>query len=135
MHCLSMQLVIAYNEALLRGRLSSSRDGIVQPKFLGSLRKRVEELLCNSDKMQADLRNYLTTGEWPDDKIRGKNSSILLSWYLQWFSVPSPTVIRTTIEKIKPKLKNSSAVPLLRLLFPRIHVTMISEIDKLLLSG
>uniref|UniRef100_A0A803M3V4 Anaphase-promoting complex subunit 1 n=1 Tax=Chenopodium quinoa TaxID=63459 RepID=A0A803M3V4_CHEQI len=131
----SLKLVVAYNEALLRGRLSSSRDGIVQSNFLGSLRKRVEELFSCSHEMQTDLHNYLTSGKWPDDKLRGKKCSLLLSWYLQWFCVPSPSVIQTTMERLKPKLKRSSAAPLLRLVFPRIHVRVISEIDKLLISG
>lgn len=130
-----MQLVVAYNEALVRGRLSSSRDGIVQSNYLGSLRKRIEELFCYAPEIQTDLHNYLTSGKWPDDKLRGKNRSIILSWYLQWFCIPSPLVIRTTLERLKPRLKTSSAVPLLRLVFPRIHVRVISEIDKLLVAG
>lgn len=130
----SLKLVVAYNEALLRGRLFSSRDGIIQSNFLGSLRKRIEELFCLNE-MQTDLHNYLTSGKWPDDKFQGKNCSILLSWYLQWFCVPSPFAIRTTMERLKPKLMTSSAAPLLRLMFPRIHVRVISEIDKLLVSG
>lgn len=131
MNCLSMQLVVAYNEALLRGRLSSSRYGIVQSNFLGSLRKRVEELFSCSHEMQTDLRNYWTCGKWPDDK----KCYILLSWYLQWYCVPSPSVIQTTIERLKPKLRRSSAAPLLRLVFPRIHVRVISEMDKMLISS
>ncbi|XP_048495602.1 anaphase-promoting complex subunit 1 isoform X2 [Beta vulgaris subsp. vulgaris] len=131
----SLKLVVAYNEALVRGRLSSSRDGIVQSNYLGSLRKRIEELFCYAPEIQTDLHNYLTSGKWPDDKLRGKNRSIILSWYLQWFCIPSPLVIRTTLERLKPRLKTSSAVPLLRLVFPRIHVRVISEIDMLLVAG
>ncbi|XP_021862745.2 anaphase-promoting complex subunit 1 isoform X2 [Spinacia oleracea] len=127
----SLKLVVAYNEALLRGRLSSSRYGIVQSNFLGSLRKRVEELFSCSHEMQTDLRNYWTCGKWPDDK----KCYILLSWYLQWYCVPSPSVIQTTIERLKPKLRRSSAAPLLRLVFPRIHVRVISEMDKMLISS
>ncbi|KAK9683438.1 hypothetical protein RND81_10G141500 [Saponaria officinalis] len=68
-------------------------------------------------------------------KLDKRQRSILLSWYLQWFCVPSPSVLQTTVHKIKHKTRTSSAAPLLRLVFPRTHISVISEIDKLLSSG
>jgi anaphase-promoting complex subunit 1 len=61
-------------------------------------------------------------------------SSLLLSWYLQWFAVPSSSIIKTAMERVKPKLVSASSVPLLRLLLPRTHINAIGEIDKLLVS-
>lgn len=61
-------------------------------------------------------------------------NSLLLSWYLQWFAVPSSSIIKTAMERVKPKLVSASSVPLLRLLLPRTHINAIGEIDKLLVS-
>uniref|UniRef100_A0A7C9AEP2 Anaphase-promoting complex subunit 1 C-terminal domain-containing protein n=1 Tax=Opuntia streptacantha TaxID=393608 RepID=A0A7C9AEP2_OPUST len=130
-----LKLVVAYNEALLRGRLTTSRDGIVQSKFLGSLRKRIEELLNYSQDVKTDLHTYFASGKWPDDKLRGEKCLLLLSWFLQWFSVPPPSVVQQALAKIKPKLKTSSSVPLLRLMLPRTHATVISEMSRSLLSA
>ncbi|KAJ8438725.1 hypothetical protein Cgig2_013771 [Carnegiea gigantea] len=129
-----LKLLMAYNEALLRGRLTTSSDGTVQSKFLGSLRKRIGELINYSEEVKTDLRTYFASGKWPD-KLRGEKCLLLLSWYLQWFNVPSPSVVQKALAKIKPKLKTSSSVPLLRLMLPRTHVTVISEISSSLLSS
>ncbi|KAK9683476.1 hypothetical protein RND81_10G143700 [Saponaria officinalis] len=131
----NLKLVVAYNEALLRGRLTSSRDGIIEPNYLGSLRKRIEKLFSHSPVLTHDLQNYLTFGNWPNDNVHDRKRSILLSWYLQWFCVPSPSLLQTTVHKIKHKTRTSSAAPLLRLVFPRTHISVIFEIDKLLSSG
>jgi anaphase-promoting complex subunit 1 len=61
-------------------------------------------------------------------------NSLLLSWYLQWFAVLASSVIKTTMEKVKPKLVSASSVRLLRLLLPKTETNAIGEIDKLLVS-
>ncbi len=116
----------------MSGRLTTSRGGIVQSKFIGSLRKRVDELLNCSLGLKDDFCNYLTSGRWPTVDSHREKDAILLSWYLQWFGVPAPFVIKTAAEKIKPKLMSSSLTPFLRLLFPSTHINAIGEIDKLL---
>ncbi|KAK1572161.1 hypothetical protein Q3G72_028403 [Acer saccharum] len=133
----NLKLALAYNEALLKGRLTTSRGGIVQSIFIGSLQKRLEELLKCSERLKNDFGNYLISGKWPDDESddRENHSAVLLSWYLTWYSIPASSVIKTTVEKIKPKLISSSLVPLLRLLFPTTHMNAIGEIDKLISSS
>eukprot|EP00257_Ricinus_communis_P020956 XP_015580327.1 anaphase-promoting complex subunit 1 [Ricinus communis] len=131
----SLKVALTYNEALLSGRLSSSKGGVIQSIFLGSLGKQVEELLTYSEEMKNDLCNYLTSARWPDDETQGEKSSVLLSWYLQWFGVPDPSMIWMAAEKIKPKLVSSSSVPFLRLLFPTTHINAIGEIDKYLFTS
>ncbi|KAL5734362.1 hypothetical protein ACOSP7_032223 [Xanthoceras sorbifolium] len=134
----NMKLALAYNEALLNGRLTTSRGGIVQSIFIGSLRRRLEELLkCSEERLANDFSNYLKSGKWPEDESEGENlSAVLLSWYLRWYSVPAPSIIETTVEKIKPKLMiSSSLVPLFRLLFPTTHINAIGEIDKFVSSS
>ncbi|XP_010423455.1 PREDICTED: anaphase-promoting complex subunit 1 isoform X1 [Camelina sativa] len=128
----SLKVALAYNEAVSSGRLSSS-GGFVQSIFLAALRKRCEEILNWSTELKISLRNYLTTEAWPDDEYNSKlqKDRIILSWYLKWFSVPSPTIIKAAVEKIKSKSKNStSAIPLLRLLLPSTHISAINEIDR-----
>ena len=132
--CFCLQLALTYNEALLSGRLITSRGGIVQSKFIGSVRKRVDKLLNSSPALKDDFRNYLNSGRWPIGGSQGEKSSILLSWYLQWFGVPTPSVIKIAVEKIKPKLISSSLVPFLRMLFPSTHIIAIGEIDESLSS-
>ncbi|KAH9618819.1 hypothetical protein KSS87_009167 [Heliosperma pusillum] len=131
----NLKLVVAYNEALLRGRLASSREGIIQQNFLGSLRKRIEDLFGHSHELESDLHSYLISGNWPQDNMQDIKRSILLSWYLQWFCVPSPSTLQATMDKIKHKTETSLPVPLLRLVFPHTHIRVISEINKLLSSG
>ncbi|KAM4104226.1 hypothetical protein ACJW30_06G141300 [Castanea mollissima] len=128
----SLKLALTYTEALLSGRLTTSRGGIVQSKFIGSLRKRVDELLNFSPGLKDDFCNYLNSGKWPIMESEREKGAILLSWYLQWFGVPAPFVIKTAAERIKPKLMSSSLTPFLRLLFPSTHINAICEIDKFL---
>lgn len=130
----SLKLALTYNEALLSGRLTTPRGSIIQSVFLGSLKKRVEELLHCSEGLKIDFCNYLNFGRWPNDQTEGEKNSVLLSWYLQWFAVPSSSIIKTAMERVKPKLVSASSVPLLRLLLPRTHINAIGEIDKLLVS-
>ncbi|XP_059457851.1 anaphase-promoting complex subunit 1 [Corylus avellana] len=126
----SLKLALTYAEALLSGRLITSRGGIVQSKFIGSVRKRVDELLNCSPALKDDFCNYLNSGRWPIGGSQGEKGSILLSWYLQWFGVPTPSMIKIAVEKIKPKLISSSLVPFLRMLFPSTHIIAIGEIDE-----
>ncbi|CAM8913570.1 unnamed protein product [Rhodiola kirilowii] len=123
----SLKLAFAYNEALLDGRLTSDRGAIIQPTFIGSMRKRVEELLSDSGSISEDLTSYLKLGRWPDDESR----SVLLSWYLQWFSLPNPLVLNDVLDIVKSKCLKSSSVPLLRLMLPRTHINGLAAIDKL----
>lgn len=125
------KLSLTYIEALMSGKLSSPKGGIVQSAFIGSLRKKVEELLNCSQELKDDFHTYLKLGKWPDGESQDKRS-ILLSCYLQWFDVPASSVIRLAIDRVKPKLMSSSSVPLLRLCFPRTHINVISEIDRCL---
>uniref|UniRef100_A0A2N9GLI6 Uncharacterized protein n=1 Tax=Fagus sylvatica TaxID=28930 RepID=A0A2N9GLI6_FAGSY len=127
----SLKLALTYTEALLSGRLTTSRGGIVQSKFIGSLRKRVDELLNCSLGLKDDFCNYLTSGRWPTVESHREKDAILLSWYLQWFGVPAPFVIKTAAEKIKPKLMSSSLTPFLRLLFPSTHINAIDSLHIL----
>ncbi|KAI4306842.1 hypothetical protein L6164_030086 [Bauhinia variegata] len=120
------KLALTYIEALMTGKLSSPRGGIVQPLFVGSLRKQIEELLNCSELLKNDFHNYLKSGRWPE----GDERSILLSWFLQWFGVPHSSVIKTAIDRFKPKLMSSSSVPFMRLSFPSTHISVISEIDR-----
>ncbi|KDP44743.1 hypothetical protein JCGZ_01243 [Jatropha curcas] len=131
----SLKLALTYNEALLKGSLTTSRGGVVQSIFLGSLRKQVEELLKLSEQSKNYLYNYLNSARWPDDETQGEKDSVIHSWYLQWFGVPAPSVIQMAMEKLKPKILSSSSVPFLRLLFPTTHINAIDEIDKLLFSS
>ncbi|XAR71918.1 hypothetical protein NMG60_11018372 [Bertholletia excelsa] len=128
----SLKLALAYNEALLRRSLVNSRGGIIQSTFIGSLRRRMEELLKYYLGLQSDFHNYLETGRWPAENSQHSNPSTFLSWYLQWYNVPAPSVIKNAVEKIKPGHKSS--FPILRLLFPRTHVNAIGEIDKFRVS-
>lgn len=126
----SLKLALAYNEALLSGRLTTLKGGIVQSTFLGSLRKRVEVLLNHSQELKDDFHNYLSSGSWPSDYSESNQRSILLSWYLQWFCVPPAAVVKTAVERIKSRVSSPSSLSLLHLLLPKTHITAISEIDK-----
>ncbi|EXB88404.1 Anaphase-promoting complex subunit 1 [Morus notabilis] len=131
----NLKLAVAYNEALLGGKLTNSRGGIIQSNFLGSLKKRVDELLNCCEGLKDNFHNYMISGTWPAAEFQGGRNSILLSWYLQWFGVPAPSVIKTAAEKIRPKLKSSSFVPVLHLLFPSTDINVIGEINKFLSSN
>lgn len=128
------QLALAYNDALLKGRLTSSRGSIVQSTFLGSLNKRVEELLAYSPSLKTSMHDYFRSGKWSGDGLQDDNISTLLSWYLQWYSVPSPSTLQAGIHKLK-SIRTPSLVPLLCLLFPGTHINAINEIDNFLLSS
>ncbi|KAF6170410.1 hypothetical protein GIB67_014340 [Kingdonia uniflora] len=130
----SLKIAVAYNKALMRGRLTSSRGGIIQSIFIASLEKRVEDIL-NHSRVKDDLPNYLNVGDWPDERSR-KAEGAVLSWYLKWFEMPHPFVLNSVIRKINARLKMpSSSVPLLHLMLPRTHINAIVEIDNLRLSS
>ncbi|KAF7806553.1 kinesin-like protein KIN-7C, mitochondrial [Senna tora] len=129
------KIALTYIEASMTGKLSASRGEIVQPVFIGSLKKQVEELLNCSQELKDDFHNYVKSGKWPDGESQEKEKrAILLSWFLQWFGVPPSSVIQSAIDRVKPKLMASS-VPLLRLLFPSAPINVISEIDVCLSSS
>ncbi|KZV34947.1 anaphase-promoting complex subunit 1 [Dorcoceras hygrometricum] len=126
----SLKIAIAYNEALLNRRLMSSKGEIVQSTFLGSLRKRFEEILNCSLNLKSVIGAYIKSGEWPTDESLGNKPATILSWYLQWYNVPSPFDIRRFEEKIK-RIENGPSVPLLRLVFPETHTVAIHLINNL----
>ncbi|KFK24970.1 hypothetical protein AALP_AA8G049400 [Arabis alpina] len=132
----SLKVALAYNEAVSSGRLASS-GGFVQSIFLASLGKRCEEILNRSTELKINLRNYLTSEARPYDyNSKLQKDLTILSWYLKWFSVPSPSIIKAAVEKIKSKSKiSTSAIPLLRLLLPSTHISAISEIDRVFFSS
>ncbi|KAI3988958.1 hypothetical protein MKX01_016529 [Papaver californicum] len=123
----SLKVALAYNEALISGKLTSSKGSIVQSTFIASLRKRVEEIIDYS-RAKEDLCRYLNGAKW--SQVQGDKSAVL-AWYLQWFSVPPPFEVKSVIGKIRPMVGKSLSVPLMRLLLPRTHITAISEIDQL----
>lgn len=128
----SLKLALAYNEALLGEKFTNPRGSIIQSAFLGALSKRVDKLLKSSSVLENHFQNYLKSGTWPNEDSQNGDLSILLSWYLQWYSVPSPDMIKLIVEKLKPV--NKSSLPLLRLLLPKTHVKAVMEIEKLLCS-
>lgn len=125
------QVALAYGDALLSGRLSCTNGGgIIQPTFIESLRKRIEDILTNSDGIQESLSLYLSKEQRPSDAKR--TDAVLLAWYLLWYSIPPPGVVSSALKKI-PKGKSNdklSMVPLLRLLLPNTHQKGIIEIEK-----
>ncbi|KAL8247802.1 hypothetical protein R6Q59_009018 [Mikania micrantha] len=125
----SLKLALAYNDALLKGRFSSSRGSIVQSTFLGSLNKRVEELLECSPSLRVNIHDYFRSGEWPTSDVM----STLVSWYLKWYSVPPPSIVEAGIQKLN-SIQTPSVLPLLRLLFPITNINAIKEIDTFLLT-
>eukprot|EP00268_Persea_americana_P044215 TRINITY_DN4466_c0_g1_i1.p1 TRINITY_DN4466_c0_g1~~TRINITY_DN4466_c0_g1_i1.p1 ORF type:complete len:1760 (-),score=299.95 TRINITY_DN4466_c0_g1_i1:451-5376(-) len=129
----TLKLAIAYNEDAIGGKLTGARV-IVQSTFIASLRKRVEEILNNS-QARDDFIDYLSNGKWPHERSdKDKHRSMILSWYLQWFDVPPPHVVKLAMEKIKTKVMISSAVPLLRLLLPTTHISVLVQIDEICFS-
>ncbi|CAM0955935.1 unnamed protein product [Alopecurus aequalis] len=122
----SLKVALAYNGALVDGRISSG--GIVQPTFLESLMKRVDNIFAELPNLKANFVSYLGTGKWPD----AQEDAVLLSWYLQWYSIPPPNVVATAFEQIKPGVtRGVSMLPLLRLLLPTTHLVGLMEIEKL----
>ncbi|XP_068662507.1 anaphase-promoting complex subunit 1 isoform X2 [Aristolochia californica] len=128
----SLKIAIAYNEALVGGKLSNLREGIMQSMFIGALKERIETILKCSLEGNDSIRNYLKEGKWPQGELNGdKRGAVLLSWFVQWFGIPSPNVLRLTVEKVRGKvLMGSSSLPLLRLLLPTTHVGALGLISE-----
>ncbi|KAL1825219.1 hypothetical protein ACET3Z_011997 [Daucus carota] len=132
----SFKLALAYNEAVLKGRLATSRGSIIQSAFLGSLEKCMDDLLSYSASLTDDLPNYLNSGIWPEEGQEG-DSSTVLAWYLHWYGVPAPSIVKRVMEKLRPLRlggTSSCSVPLLHLLFPRTHIQAVADIDKFCFS-
>lgn len=127
-----LQIAIAYNDAIVRGRLTSPRGAIMQPTFIESLGRRVEEMLNFSHELKVNLVGYLG-GKWLHEQ-GDKTGAIILSWYLQWFGIPPPHLVKSALVRVKPETMKSSAVPLLSMLLPRTRASALSEIHKLLSS-
>ncbi|GJU79654.1 microtubule-associated protein 70-5, partial [Tanacetum coccineum] len=72
------ELALAYNDALLKGRLTNSRGSIVQSKILGFLNKRVEELLAYSSSVKTSIHCYFRSGKWSGDGLQDDNISTIL---------------------------------------------------------
>ncbi|RAL51299.1 hypothetical protein DM860_010801 [Cuscuta australis] len=124
---LSLKLALAYGESLLAKILTSSSGGIMHTTFLGTVKKRVEEILSSSSpNIQKNLLDYIKFGRWPCDDSQ---ASTHLSWYLQWNGVPSVYELRRAEEKMKA-LRMTSSVPFLHLLFPRTNATALAEINR-----
>ncbi|XP_072985105.1 anaphase-promoting complex subunit 1 isoform X1 [Typha latifolia] len=129
----SLKLALAYNDALITGKLDCTNGGIVQTAFIESLRKRIDGILTASQSLKDNFLNYMEMGKWPSiQNEKGKVEAVLLSWYLLWYGIPPPHVVASAVEKIKLKgPMRGSMVPLLRLLLPTVHAKGIVEIDKL----
>jgi len=112
---------------LLSKRSTSSKEGIVQSTFLGSVQKRVDEILNSSLEFPKDFSTYMKSGKWPTEDSERRVSSTLLSWYVRWYNVASPFEVKRALDKIKA-INTSSSVPLLHLVFPTTDVTALSEI-------
>uniref|UniRef100_A0A0E0HD67 Uncharacterized protein n=1 Tax=Oryza nivara TaxID=4536 RepID=A0A0E0HD67_ORYNI len=122
----SLKVASAYNEALIDGRITTG--GIIQSTFLESLMKRIEYIFAGLPNLHDSFINYLNKGKWPD----AQNEAVLLSWYLQWYSIPPPHIVSSAIEKVKPRTRTSlSMLPLLRLQLPTTHLVGLMEIEKL----
>ncbi|XP_038980234.1 anaphase-promoting complex subunit 1 isoform X2 [Phoenix dactylifera] len=133
----SLKLALAYNEALISGKLSCNGSGIIQLTFMESIRKRIEEILANSKMLRHNFLVYLDLGKWPNNQIDGDwMDAVHLSWYLLWYDIPPPYVVKSAIRKIKLKTPISlSMVPFLHLLLPTTHAKGITEIDKFISRG
>ncbi|KAL1559265.1 anaphase-promoting complex subunit 1-like [Salvia divinorum] len=130
----SLKIALAYYEALSNGRLTTSRGEIMQSTFLGSLKKRVEDILNFSTDLKTDICEYALSGKWPTGNYPTTKSSVTLSWYLQWYNVPSPLDIKRAVESIKCA-KTSPSIPLLRVVFPTTHVAALDAINRFLTSS
>jgi anaphase-promoting complex subunit 1 len=120
-----VQVALAYNEALVDGRITNG--GIIQSTFLESLMKRVGDIFAELPNLKDNLHSYLTTSRWPGEQ----NDAAILSWYLQWYSIPPPHVVASAVEKVKPRVPTGvSMLPLLRLLLPTTHLVGLMEIEK-----
>ncbi|XP_075104821.1 anaphase-promoting complex subunit 1-like isoform X3 [Nicotiana tabacum] len=123
----SLKIALAYSNGLLSKRSTSSKEGIVQSTFLGSVQKRVDEILNSSLEFPKDFSTYMKSGKWPTEDSERRVSSTLLSWYVRWYNVASPFEVKRALDKIKA-INTSSSVPLLHLVFPTTDVTALSEI-------
>ncbi|KAJ1262414.1 hypothetical protein BS78_09G105800 [Paspalum vaginatum] len=122
----NLKVALAYNEALVDGRITSG--GIIQSTFLESLMKRVRDIFAELPNLKKNLHRYLTTGTWPD----AQNDAVILSCYLQWYSIPPPHVVASAVEKVRPRVPAGvSMIPLLRVLLPTTHLVGLMEIEKL----
>ncbi|XP_020578138.1 anaphase-promoting complex subunit 1 isoform X2 [Phalaenopsis equestris] len=134
----SLKLALAYNEALKSGKLSTTRGGgIIQSTFLESIKKHVEGILSSSSGLRDCLIKYMNLENWPHN-LSGfhEQEAIPFFWYLQWYSLPPPHVVKEAAQKIRARVPSSSSMlPLLRLLLPNTHIKAISQIDELLLSS
>ncbi|CAA6654742.1 unnamed protein product [Spirodela intermedia] len=113
----SLKIAIAYNDAFVRGRLTS-REGRSCNR-------------CSSNRLGGSQPCWLLGGKWPHEQ-GDKTAAILLSWYLQWFGIPHPHLVKSALVKVKPETMRSSAVPLLSMLLPRTRSSALSEIHKML---
>lgn len=120
-----VQVALAYNEALVDGRITNGE--IIQSTFLESLMKRMGDIFAELPNLKDNVRRYLTTGRWPD----AQNDVVILSWYLQWYSIPPPHVVASAVDKVRPRVPAGvSMLPLLRLLLPTTHLVGLMEIEK-----
>ncbi|CAN6328614.1 unnamed protein product [Urochloa humidicola] len=121
----NLKVALAYNEALVDGKITNG--GIIQSTFLESLMKRVGDIFAELPNLKDNLHSYLNTGRWPD----AQNDAAILSWYLQWYSIPPPHVVASAVEKVMPRVPAGvSMLPLLRLLLPTTHLVGLMEIEK-----
>jgi anaphase-promoting complex subunit 1 len=120
-----MQVALAYNGALVDGRITNG--GIIQPIFLESLLKRVGDIFVELPNLKGNFYSYLSTGKWPD----AQKDAMILSWYLQWYSIPPPHVVSSATEKVESRVPAGvSMLPLLCLVLPSTHLVGLIEIEK-----
>ncbi|XP_020086066.1 anaphase-promoting complex subunit 1 isoform X1 [Ananas comosus] len=131
----SLKLALAYNDALLTGKLSCANGGIIQSTFIESLRKRIEGIMSCSKDLKGNFFNYLFTEKLSTiHSDKEKMDAALLSWYLLWYNIPPPHIVKSAMEKIKRKAPmRVSAVPLLQLLLPTTHFKGIAEITDIIM--
>ncbi|KAG9443865.1 hypothetical protein H6P81_015205 [Aristolochia fimbriata] len=127
----SLKIAIAYNEALVGGKLGDMGEGIMQSMFIGALKERIEAILSCSLGGSECFRNYLKDLRWSQELSSDRRGALLLSWWVKWFGIPSPHVLKSAVEKVRPKLLlGSSALPLLRMLLPTTHVSALGLITE-----
>ncbi|KAJ6311920.1 hypothetical protein OIU77_013631 [Salix suchowensis] len=85
---------------------------------IGIAQENMLQLALTHNEAFVSGRLTTTRDRWLNDQT-GHRKNVLLSWYLQLFGVLASSVIKTTMEKVKPELVSASWVPLLRLLFPK----------------
>ncbi|XP_031485584.1 anaphase-promoting complex subunit 1 isoform X2 [Nymphaea colorata] len=130
----SLKVALAYNEALVNGLLNHS-TGVIQSTFLASLGRRIEDILVSWSGASGHLLKYLADGKCPfEDMAKDLRSTLLLSCYLQWFEIPSSSIVQSAVSKIKVKAVIPS-VPFLHMLLPATHINALSLIYKLLVPN